>query len=326
MTLKKGLGRCNVPASSVPFLVPKPIVTKHVASLVLKARLWHGTCAWAGAALCIYAMTGASYYQIGLNSTATPHLTIIYKGADKTVPISPILINSNTFNTLNLPRYPPLTNKHSLFAKTPKQQTIKMQYTIAFTTFVAGAMAATACSSAPAATGTAPAPVDNNGYFGVVSARSASPIHLQTLTARNGKFYLGGAGPTSYCPPNIGASNCPAGNTTVLSGGATTLNMGVVVPGGQQVFVQADGVMGYTQAHSAALPAGATQTGFSRDAPTGSNEFGYLHFDTGFVACPAGEGQGYQVFGQTADAKFGPECLGFNALTVATAQPGAWQY
>jgi len=191
-----------------------------------------------------------------------------------------------------------------------------MQYAIAFTTFVAGAMAASACSSAaPAASSVAPAPVDN-GYFGVISARSGSPIHLQTLNARSGKFYLGGPGPTTYCPAeSIGASNCPPGNTTVLTGGDNTLGLGVVVPGGQQVFVAAVGALGYTQAHSAAIPTGATQTGFSREAPSGGNTFGYLHFDTGFVACPAGEGQGYQVFGQVADAKFGDECLGFNALT-----------
>jgi len=201
-----------------------------------------------------------------------------------------------------------------------------MKYTVAFTTLVAGAMAASSCSSAPAASATPSAPADN-GYFGVISARSASPIHFQTLTARGGKFYLGGPGPTTYCPAeSIGAANCPPGNTTVLAGGDNTLGLGVVVPGGQQVYVAKDGALGYTQAHSAAIPTGATLTGFSRDAPSGGNSFGYLHFDTGFVACPAGEGQGYQVFGQVADATFGSECLGFDALTVATAQPGAWQY
>ena len=191
-----------------------------------------------------------------------------------------------------------------------------MQYAIAFTTFIAGAMAGSACSAAaPAASSAASAPADN-GYFGVVSSRSGSAIHFQTLNARSGKFYLGGPGPTTYCPADsIGASNCPAGNTTVLSGGDNTLGLGVVVPGGQQVYVASNGSLEYTQAHSAAIPTGATQTGFSREAPSGGNTFGYLHFDTGFVACPAGEGQGYQVFGQVADAKFADDCLGFDALT-----------
>jgi hypothetical protein len=40
-----------------------------------------------------------------------------------------------------------------------------------------------------------------------------------------------------------------------------------------------------------------------------------LEFDTGFVACPAGEGLGYQVYGQVATGTFGDDCLGFNALT-----------
>lgn len=71
-------------------------------------------------------------------------------------------------------------------------------------------------------------------YFGVMSTRSASPVHLLPLTARGGKFYLGGAGPSSYCPPNLPEGACPSGNSTVLAGGDVTLSLGVVVPGGQQ--------------------------------------------------------------------------------------------
>lgn len=72
------------------------------------------------------------------------------------------------------------------------------------------------------------------GYFSVMSARSASPIHLLPLNAIGGKFFLGGS-PSSYCPPSIGdaCQNYP-GNDTVLAGGDATLSLGVVVPGGQQ--------------------------------------------------------------------------------------------
>ena len=48
-----------------------------------------------------------------------------------------------------------------------------------------------------------PAPASGPGYFGVTAVRSASPIHFQPLTARGGKFYLGGGPPSSYCPPNV---------------------------------------------------------------------------------------------------------------------------
>jgi len=212
-----------------------------------------------------------------------------------------------------------------------------MKYTIALSALAASAMATyssdcpkpshtkTDTAGEPSATPTPPA-VDN-GYFGVVSARSASPIHLQSLTARGGKFYLGGGPPSSYCPAEtIGAENCPPGNSTVLAGGAGTLSLGVVVPGGQQVYVAPDGALSYTVAHSAYIPEGSDIDGFSRTAPTNGNAFGYLNFETGFVACPAAEGEGYQVYGQITTGTFGDDCLGFSALTVATEKPGAWQY
>jgi hypothetical protein len=188
--------------------------------------------------------------------------------------------------------------------------------TLAFTALVGSVFAASDCP-APSTPTPAPAPpVTGPQYFSVISARSASPVHLLPLTARGGKFYLGGGPPSSYCPVEQVGSACPSGNSTVLAGGDKTLSMGVIVPGGQEVYVAPDGALSYTIAHSAYVPEGSVRDQFSREAPTGSNQFGYLHFETGFVACPAGEGQGYQVFGQvTAGATFGAECLGFSALT-----------
>ncbi|CAE6999900.1 hypothetical protein CFE70_000892 [Pyrenophora teres f. teres 0-1] len=202
-----------------------------------------------------------------------------------------------------------------------------MQYTLAFITLVAGVMAGSACRpSGSTPSPSAPAPVQT-GHFTVVSARSGSPIHYLTLTARSGQLYLGGPGPTTSCPAeSIGAENCPPGNTTVLSGGTNTLGLGVVVPGGQQIYVQKDGLLGYTQPHSAAIPDGASQVGWSREAPTGKNAFGYLHHEGGLFGCPAGEGFGYRVYAQVPDVKFGEDCLGFDALTVEVSAAGAWQY
>ena len=152
-------------------------------------------------------------------------------------------------------------------------------------------------------------------YFGVISARSASPIHLQELTARGGKFYLGGGPPSSYCPPQVGDA-CPSGNYTVLAGGQETLSLGVVVPGGQQVYVAPDGTVSYTTAHSAYKPDGSIVDGWSK---TEGENFGFLTFKDGLIACPAGEGQGYQVYGQIPGITFAPECLGFNALTCKSS-------
>lgn len=223
-----------------------------------------------------------------------------------------------------------------------------MKYTTALTTLLAGAMASSCTPSAtdsyPSAT---PSATPESPYFGVISARSASPIHLQPLTARGGYFYLGGeGGPSSYCPvETVGAAACPPGNTTVLAGGDKTLSMGVVVPGGQQVYVGPNGALSYTVAHSAYIPAGSIVDAFSKEAPSNGNSFGYLNFETGFIACPAGEGKGYQVFGAITNGTFADDCLGFSALTckflspnvlahvhpltpiaASVDQAGAWQY
>lgn len=71
-------------------------------------------------------------------------------------------------------------------------------------------------------------------YFGVMSTRSASPVHLLPLTARGQKFYLGGGPPSTYCPVEVVGDACPSGNSTVLAGGYEYLSLGVMVPGGQQ--------------------------------------------------------------------------------------------
>lgn len=186
-----------------------------------------------------------------------------------------------------------------------------MKYALALAGLVAGVLAGGECY-APVPE-PSPAPVPNQDLFGVISSRSASPVHLLPLTARNGKFYLGAGPPTSSCPENVGS--CPPGNSTVFQGGAGTLGLGVVVPGGQQVYVAANGELSYTLPHSAAIPAGASVDQFSKTAP-GSNNLGTLNFETGFVACPVGSGgQGYQVYGQNQGFEASSECLGFSALT-----------
>lgn len=210
--------------------------------------------------------------------------------------------------------------------------TFKMKYALAFAGLVAGALAGEECYAPPPADPTTsyyappsstPTPAPGPGYFGVISSRSASPIHLLSLTARGGKFYLGGGPPSSYCPESVGSS-CPPGNTTVFAGGDGTLALGVVVPGGQQVYVAADGSLSYTTAHSAYIPAGSVLDQFSKTAPSNGNSFGYLNFETGFVACPAGAAdQGYQVYGQTDSFEASSDCLGFSALTCKFLLPAS---
>ncbi|KAF1916385.1 hypothetical protein BDU57DRAFT_529460 [Ampelomyces quisqualis] len=199
-----------------------------------------------------------------------------------------------------------------------------MKYAVALNALVSTVLAASPCSAPAPSASSAPS---GPSYFTVISARSASPVHLQPLTARGGKFYLGGGPPSSYCPAAQVGAACPSGNTTTLAGGEGTLSLGVIVPGGQQVYVAPDGALSYTVAHSASVPEGSIRDQFSVEEPSGTNSFGYLNFETGFVACPGtGADTGYQVFGQVDGATFGPECLGFNALTSQVDGPDAWQY
>lgn len=100
------------------------------------------------------------------------------------------------------------------------------------------------------------------------------------------------------------------------------------VPGGQLVYVETDGALGFTQAHSANIPAGAVVSTFT---VTPGTSFGTLGFSglgaNGFVACPSANGSvPYQIFANVAGGDF-TNCLGFDALTTEfTGGLGAWQY
>lgn len=160
-------------------------------------------------------------------------------------------------------------------------------------------------------------------YFSLTAARSASPIHYAPVTASGQQIWLN-KDTASYCPDNI--SSCPAGNTTVFAGGSGQLSMGVVVPGGQQVYIEPEtGALKYTQAHSAAVPEGAIREGWSTEARDG---FGVLSNKAGgFVACPCEEkGDAYKVFVALKDVEFDEGCLGFSALAGNVTAAGAWQY
>ncbi|KAA8643668.1 hypothetical protein EYZ11_003403 [Aspergillus tanneri] len=168
---------------------------------------------------------------------------------------------------------------------------------------------------------------DDNPAFGVMSSRSASPIHLLPMNAAGQHFYLGGKAST-YCPLPEG-KGCPPGTSTVFAPGGSGLN--VMVPGGQQVYVNPDGALSFTQAHSAYVPPGSALGPFSYEP--GEN-FGHYTFTgwgaSGFMACPTKD-QRWQVFAnlQNATVPTGnvEDCLGFSAMAPkADSGAAAWQY
>ncbi|KAJ6261032.1 hypothetical protein Dda_3697 [Drechslerella dactyloides] len=201
-----------------------------------------------------------------------------------------------------------------------------MQFTIA--TLLA---AISAVSAAPAALPSdAPA---SELKFGIMAIRSASPIHYGQVNASGQKFFIG-VEPSAYCPvPPVPAGACPSGKYTSMVGDSS-LSLNVMVPGGQRIYIDADGSLSYTQAHSAFMPPGAVTDGFTI-GPVQENTLRHIsHSKGGFYACPAKKDQApWKIFvGQPTDAAApsgsASDCLPFSATAVEfkTEQFGAWQY
>lgn len=101
--------------------------------------------------------------------------------------------------------------------------------------------------------------------------------------------------------------------------------MAVMVPGGQATFVQTNGALAYTQAHSASMFNLSSQ---DTRAYVGGGYFG--PGGVGLTACPAqgGEEGVWQVFAKLAGVTFGSDCVGFYGQVSAVDEHvvGAWQY
>ncbi|OTA59230.1 hypothetical protein K449DRAFT_112216 [Hypoxylon sp. EC38] len=148
------------------------------------------------------------------------------------------------------------------------------------------------------------------------------------INASGGKFFVH-RNTSAYCPSGIDGLDCSAypGSKTVFIGGNDTLSLDVAVPGGQQVYVAADGSLSYTTAHSAALPEGAIATGFSR---TRSESFGapvVLGHDNQFwLMCAVSEGEPrertYQIYVGSGKG----DCINTSVRTYTSSGPDAWQY
>jgi len=101
----------------------------------------------------------------------------------------------------------------------------------------------------------------------------------------------------------------------------------VEVPGGQLVYVQPNGALGFTQAHSASIPTGSVTMTFTLVQGTSFGTFGFSGLGAnGFVACPTNGTFPYQIYANVAGGNFN-DCLGFDALTSNYTQgAAAWQY
>lgn len=179
-------------------------------------------------------------------------------------------------------------------------------------------------------------PRRSSGFFSLMSVRSASPIHFATINASGRAFWIGK--PTStYCPSGISGLDCSKINNNVTAlatgdvGKASGAGMDTIVPGGQQVYVETNGALGYTQAHSGSIPTGAYTTGFVYTPPTNSQQhWGHLSFTghgaNGLIACPTAKAGVYQIFANVSGLKNKDKCLGFDAFALPYSGSAAWQY
>ncbi|KAJ5248822.1 hypothetical protein N7468_000273 [Penicillium chermesinum] len=206
-------------------------------------------------------------------------------------------------------------------------------------------------AAAPLAAATAHAGRDQPAPFSVTALRSGSPIHFAPLNAAGDRFYLGGKTVT-FCPDDVGVPCDKMSKDTIFSSASTlspanaTGLQDVSVPGGQSLYVDKFGAVGFTTAHSVFVPPGSELGPFSYKPNAFGNGNSEWTFGDGFMACPVpsnatasastrrirrGAAPVYQVFAARDDA-FVPtgnvsDCLGFDALAVpANGTQGAWQY
>lgn len=146
------------------------------------------------------------------------------------------------------------------------------------------------------------------------------------VVARGERFYLSGD-TTTDCPflPQIDCSVYD--NVTAFSFSQGQLAMKADVPGGQLVYLMSTGELGFTQAHSAAIPDGADTSSFTYDSSgTSSANMGRLGTTAfganGFMAC---NGPQWQVFANIP-GNDATNCLGFDAATTEGSFTGAWDY
>ncbi|KAF4637172.1 hypothetical protein G7Y89_g913 [Cudoniella acicularis] len=168
----------------------------------------------------------------------------------------------------------------------------------------------------------APAPVArDNSVFAMIVIHSGSPIQGAAISENGLKFWI--SKPTeTYCPESV------EGKETALSvnNDSGLAGMHTTVPGGQLAYVTEDGQFSVTQAHSAAIPAGASQTGFKYNPQPEAGMVGELLFNgQGLSACPTGEPTDnsiaiYQIYANGASGFTQTNCTG---ITIGTAEVDA---
>ncbi|KUJ15324.1 uncharacterized protein LY89DRAFT_108924 [Mollisia scopiformis] len=181
----------------------------------------------------------------------------------------------------------------------------------------------------------APAPrSDNSNVFEAISLHSGSPVQGSTINANGNHFYINKAAST-YCPSGVEGLDCSQYGTQTIfafNPSSSGLALYAAVPGGQQIYVEATGALGYTIPHSGAIPNDAYVSPFEYIVQTSTGTVGKLTFEgKDFNACPTGETNGevdiYQIFASAVSSDTQTGCIDI-AIGTATdvAAPTAYEY
>ena len=176
----------------------------------------------------------------------------------------------------------------------------------------------------------------NTGPFGLIVAHSGSPIHLSTINANHNMFLVGK--PTNaFCPPEVarvvndqGKNVCDSvRNVTAIDVNGLRAGMDTVVPGGQQIYLNEDGALSFTTAHTHALGEKDLDFGFHYEKADNA-QYGTFKFQgVPWFACPKAGVEQFQIYANREGARSMDGCLDISINAVDSPNPegkGAWQY
>ncbi|KAI0390222.1 hypothetical protein F5Y17DRAFT_445701 [Xylariaceae sp. FL0594] len=177
--------------------------------------------------------------------------------------------------------------------------------------------------------------------YSVSAYAPGTAVHGALLHAASLGFYTGLQGPQASCP--LPASECPPVVGTLVRGDMDS--MSVVVPGGQSIYVPADGQVKYIMPHSGFTPPGSLLGCFIKKTVRSQtsdcitpmelevDDFNDGNGHIGLALCPdlpkemVGTEASFVLYAKTADFNL-TDCTDLEGLTLTPSEAtvGAFQY
>lgn len=167
---------------------------------------------------------------------------------------------------------------------------------------------------------------DDVGKFVIVSSHSGdSNVHLRSVNANHYAFYLGKATSTNCVPQEgLDCSIINSGTTAFTFDSRTETPHFDEIVGGQEIFINTDGSLGYT-GPSGALPEGGFKGPWAYAPATVEGGVGTLNFNgKGFYACPE-ESNVYKLYAAYVEADY-DQCIGVGFTTAEYTGTQAYEY